>query len=215
MERLQHVGRSWCNSLSCSLACLGFLGQGEWKIYSISIRNRNSQLSVLCCFVLQSIAHVTAPKNYFLRLPVNLVIRNSNSQPIVKMTAKEFMMGYESPLTTLGNTLLPHWIHFDKVGLIDRVSANIFCNILFLINCSISIRCTTSPVILRHFSLAKPTARNPVFTIHSVGLQTCLNGMGSIAATSKPLPMAPNLRASWKTTTHFCSSERACVGLKH
>lgn len=31
-------------------------------------------------------------------------------------------MGYESPLTTLGNNLLPHWIHFDKVGLIDRVS---------------------------------------------------------------------------------------------
>jgi hypothetical protein len=38
------------------------------------------------------------------------------------MTAKEFMMGYESPLTTLGNTLLPHWIRFDRVGLIDRVS---------------------------------------------------------------------------------------------
>jgi hypothetical protein len=70
---------------------------------------------------LQSIAHVTAPKTYFLRLPVNLVIRNTQSQPIVKMTAKEFMMGYESPLTTLGNKLVPHWIHFDKVGLIDRV----------------------------------------------------------------------------------------------
>jgi hypothetical protein len=70
----------------------------------------------------QSIAHVTAPKSYFFRLPVNLVIRNTNSQPIVKMTAKEFMMGYESPLTTLGNTLLPHWISFDRVGLIERVS---------------------------------------------------------------------------------------------
>lgn len=75
------------------------------------------------CFFFQSIAHVAAPKNYFLRLPVNLVIRNTNSEPIVKMTAKEFMMGYESPLTTLGNTLLPHWISFDKVGLIDRVSS--------------------------------------------------------------------------------------------
>lgn len=71
---------------------------------------------------------MTAPKNYFLRLPVNLVIRNTNSQPIVKMTAKEFMMGYESPLTTLGNTLLPHWIHFDKVGLIDRVSQALLRN---------------------------------------------------------------------------------------
>lgn len=79
-----------------------------------------NKLFSICSF--QSIAHVTAQKNYFLRLPVNLVIRNTNSQAIVKMTAKEFMMGYESPLTTLGNTLLPHWISFDKVGLIDRVS---------------------------------------------------------------------------------------------
>jgi hypothetical protein len=73
-------------------------------------------------FSRQSIAHVAAQKNYFFRLPINLVIRHTNSQPIVRMTAKEFMMGYESPLTTIGNTLLPHWIHFDKVGLIDRVS---------------------------------------------------------------------------------------------
>lgn len=71
---------------------------------------------------LQAIAHVASPKNYFFRLPVNIFVRKENIQPVVKMTAKEFMMGYESPLTTLGNTLLPHWIHFDKVGLIDRVS---------------------------------------------------------------------------------------------
>lgn len=51
-----------------------------------------------------------------------MVIRNTDSQPIVKMTAKEFMFGYESPLTTLGNQFLPDWIYFDKVGLIDRVS---------------------------------------------------------------------------------------------
>lgn len=105
---------------SLSLSAFRFfliLGSREWK----TIFN----LIALTIFILcrqQSIAHVTAPKNYFLRLPINLVIRNSNSQPVVKMTAKEFMMGYESPLTTLGNTLLPHWISFDKVGLIDRVS---------------------------------------------------------------------------------------------
>lgn len=65
---------------------------------------------------------MTAPKSYFLRLPINLVIRQTKSEPIVNMTAKEFMFGYHSPLTTLGNKLLPSWIHFDKVGLIDRVS---------------------------------------------------------------------------------------------
>lgn len=64
---------------------------------------------------------MASPKSYFLRLPINLVIRNTNSQPIVKTTAREFMFGYESPLTTLGNKLLPNWIYFEKVGLIDRM----------------------------------------------------------------------------------------------
>ncbi|CRL06508.1 CLUMA_CG019609, isoform A [Clunio marinus] len=92
----------------------------EWR-GDLSEGHSEDDVLYLPNIALLSIAHVTAPKNYFLRLPVNLVIRNSNSQPIVKMTAKEFMMGYESPLTTLGNTLLPHWIHFDKVGLLDRM----------------------------------------------------------------------------------------------
>lgn len=77
---------------------------------------------IYLCFVFQSIAQVTSEKPYFFRLPINLVIRQTNSQPIVRMTAKEFMFGYESPLTTLGNKFMPDWIYFEKVGLIDRVS---------------------------------------------------------------------------------------------
>ena len=37
------------------------------------------------------------------------------------MTAREFMFGYESPITTLGNKFMPDWIYFEQVGLIDRV----------------------------------------------------------------------------------------------
>lgn len=51
-----------------------------------------------------------------------MVIRQTNERPIVQQTAKEFMFGYETTLTTLGNNLLPNWIYFEKVGLIDRVS---------------------------------------------------------------------------------------------
>lgn len=53
-----------------------------------------------------------------------MAIVQTDSQPIVSVTAKEFMFGYESALTTLGNDYLPGWIFFDKVGLIDRVSNN-------------------------------------------------------------------------------------------
>ena len=60
---------------------------------------------------------------YLTRLGLNLLIINTDSQPLVKMTAKEFMFGYESTLVTLGNKMMPSWIKFDKLGLIDRVSS--------------------------------------------------------------------------------------------
>lgn len=56
------------------------------------------------------------------RMAANLVIHTTDSRPLVQMTAREFMFGYSSNLVTIGNTLLPSWIKFDKVGLIDRVS---------------------------------------------------------------------------------------------
>lgn len=71
---------------------------------------------------MQSIAQVAADKNFFVRMAANLMIRRYKAQPIVPMTAREFMFGYETEMTTLGNTLTPNWISFNKVGLIDRVN---------------------------------------------------------------------------------------------
>lgn len=70
----------------------------------------------------QSIADVVSDKSYFTRLGLNVIIRQTDSQPLVQMTAKEFMFGYKSTLMTLGNQFMPSWIYFDKLGLIDRVS---------------------------------------------------------------------------------------------
>lgn len=60
-------------------------------------------------------------KPYLSRMAVNLWIRQTDSNPLVEMTARQFMFGYESTLVTVGNRLLPSWIIFDKLGLIDRV----------------------------------------------------------------------------------------------
>lgn len=70
----------------------------------------------------QSIAQVGADSNFLLKMSANLLIRQTESEPLVTMTAKQFMFGYESAMVTLGNQFLPGWISFDKVGLIDRVS---------------------------------------------------------------------------------------------
>ncbi|XP_076753934.1 scavenger receptor class B member 1 isoform X2 [Xylocopa sonorina] len=67
------------------------------------------------------ITNVMRNAAYLTRLGLNLLIMNTNSHPLVKMTAKEFMFGYESTLLTLGNKMMPSWIKFDKLGLIDRM----------------------------------------------------------------------------------------------
>ncbi|XP_059617113.1 scavenger receptor class B member 1-like isoform X2 [Phlebotomus argentipes] len=87
----------------------------------LSEGNNEDDELILPNIALLSIAQVAAEKSYFFRLPINILIRQTNSQPLVRMTAKEFMFGYESPLTTLGYHVLPNWISFQKVGLIDRM----------------------------------------------------------------------------------------------
>lgn len=62
--------------------------------------------------------------SYFTRLGLNIVIRQTESEPLVQMTAREFMFGYASSLMNLGNKFMPNWITFEKLGLIDRVRKN-------------------------------------------------------------------------------------------
>lgn len=66
---------------------------------------------------------MASKQGYFIRWPINMLIRQTKIQPLERQTAREFMYGYPTTLTTLGNTFLPSWISFDKVGLIDRVSS--------------------------------------------------------------------------------------------
>lgn len=60
--------------------------------------------------------------SFIERWGLNTLIRQSDAHPLVHMTAKEFMFGYKSTLVSVGNTFLPGWIKFEKLGLIDRVS---------------------------------------------------------------------------------------------
>ncbi|KAK0084122.1 hypothetical protein PV325_007612 [Microctonus aethiopoides] len=69
----------------------------------------------------QSIANVMKDSFFLTKAGLNVLIRQTDTQPLVSMTAKEFMFGYESSLVTLGNSVMPSWIKFDKLGLIDRM----------------------------------------------------------------------------------------------
>lgn len=77
--------------------------------------------TVLFFLRLQSITNVMRDASYISRWGLNVLIRRTDTHPLVEMTAREFMFGYESTLVTLGNHVMPSWIKFDKLGLIDRV----------------------------------------------------------------------------------------------
>ncbi|KAJ1527733.1 hypothetical protein ONE63_007690 [Megalurothrips usitatus] len=83
-------------------------------------RQENDTL-ILPNIALLSFSNVMASASIFTRMGVNILIRQTDSQPLVQMTAREFMFGYESPLVTLGNKFMPSWIMFEKLGLIDRM----------------------------------------------------------------------------------------------
>ncbi|CAH0404434.1 unnamed protein product [Chilo suppressalis] len=89
-------------------------------VEELSEGNREDDILFLPHIALLSIANVVAQKDFVTRFGLNNLITLTDSQPLVKMTAREFMMGHESKLMTLGNTFMPNWIYFDKLGLIDR-----------------------------------------------------------------------------------------------
>ncbi|XP_078051265.1 scavenger receptor class B member 1 [Augochlora pura] len=76
---------------------------------------------ILPNIALLSITNVMKDAAYFTRLGLNMLIHHTDAKPLVRMTAREFMFGYESTLVTLGNKMMPAWIKFDKLGLIDRM----------------------------------------------------------------------------------------------
>ncbi|XP_058820858.1 scavenger receptor class B member 1 isoform X3 [Topomyia yanbarensis] len=87
----------------------------------LSKGHKESDIFFLPNIALLGIAQIMSKNNYLFRLPLNLLIRQTKLLPLELQTAKQFMFGYETTITTLGNTFLPNWISFNKVGLIDRM----------------------------------------------------------------------------------------------
>ncbi|KAL2751404.1 scavenger receptor class B member 1-like isoform X1 [Vespula maculifrons] len=76
---------------------------------------------ILPNIALLSITNVMREASYITRWGLNMLVHQTDSKPLVPMTAREFMFGYKSTLLTLGNQVMPSWISFDKLGLIDRM----------------------------------------------------------------------------------------------
>ena len=71
---------------------------------------------------LQTWANLVATEHPILTIPTNVLFSKTDSHPIQQMTWHGFGFGQESDLVTLGHTLFPGWLPFDKIGLVKFVS---------------------------------------------------------------------------------------------
>lgn len=57
----------------------------------------------------------------FAALAFSTLAKSTNSKPILNLTVHDFLWGYDDKLISLGNTVLPDFINFQRIGLMDRV----------------------------------------------------------------------------------------------
>ncbi|KAI4492425.1 hypothetical protein M0804_002216 [Polistes exclamans] len=115
-EKMEHGNVKFNNNDTISVTPLHPL------VYVPEMSNGTEQdILILPNIALLSITNVMREASYFTRWGLNLLIIQTDTKPLVAMTAREFMFGYESTLVTLGNKFMPAWIKFDKLGLIDRM----------------------------------------------------------------------------------------------
>ncbi|KAH8389058.1 hypothetical protein KR200_001002, partial [Drosophila serrata] len=91
-----------------------------WQEEMSGSRHEDDEVIMLNIAML-AISHLTANHPFLVRMALKTLLASTKSEPIVRTTVREFMFGYPSTLATLGNTFLPNWISFEKVGLIDRM----------------------------------------------------------------------------------------------
>ncbi|XP_028179165.1 scavenger receptor class B member 1-like [Ostrinia furnacalis] len=68
-----------------------------------------------------AMSSMTSKEPYFTQLAFKLLLNHLKTKSLVNQTAEEFLWGYDEPLIKLGNTILPGWISFEKLGLMDRL----------------------------------------------------------------------------------------------
>uniref|UniRef100_A0A2A4JT04 Scavenger receptor class B member 1 n=1 Tax=Heliothis virescens TaxID=7102 RepID=A0A2A4JT04_HELVI len=68
-----------------------------------------------------SMGSMVSTYGYFARMGFNMLTAQLNTKPTIQLSAQDYLWGYDEPLINLGNTILPGWINFDKMGVLDRL----------------------------------------------------------------------------------------------
>ncbi|CAB3226880.1 unnamed protein product [Arctia plantaginis] len=71
-----------------------------------------------------SMASKVTNYGYFAKMGFNMLARRLDSNATVTINAHDYMWGFDEPLIRLGNQIMPGWINFEKLGLLDRLYDN-------------------------------------------------------------------------------------------
>uniref|UniRef100_A0A336M449 CSON002530 protein n=1 Tax=Culicoides sonorensis TaxID=179676 RepID=A0A336M449_CULSO len=59
--------------------------------------------------------------SFFAALAVSTLVKTTSSNPLLQLTVKDYLWGYDDPLISLASTVVPTIIPFKKLGLLDRM----------------------------------------------------------------------------------------------
>ena len=59
---------------------------------------------------------------FFLKLGMNILIRRTDSQPVLKMSVYDFLWKNSDPILQLAAKMVPSMVPTDNVGVLDMVS---------------------------------------------------------------------------------------------
>jgi scavenger receptor class B, member 1 len=72
--------------------------------------------------ILQAATTVASELSFFAALALSTLTKALNAQPILNITVYDYLWGYEDNLVKLASNIVPSFITFEKLGLLDRVS---------------------------------------------------------------------------------------------
>ncbi|CAH2040087.1 unnamed protein product, partial [Iphiclides podalirius] len=73
---------------------------------------------------LLAIATAISTNTFWSQLGLNLLTTKFNSKAVLTLPVKDYLWGYEEPLLAFGNAIMPGWINFRRLGLMDRLYDN-------------------------------------------------------------------------------------------
>jgi len=73
-------------------------------------------------FLAQGASSALHDAGFFVNYPFIQFANILNAQTIISISVYDFLWGYDDPLVSLASKIIPNFIPFQKLGLLDRVS---------------------------------------------------------------------------------------------